>query len=100
MQRRGFMAAILAAGAAPAFVKAGTLMPLWVPNREIQALTYAEFERMLLRSVAESLGLSYEAIAAQSLYVPATYKHQPMRNPFPSDAHWPGVKRLFTGHSK
>lgn len=35
MQRRGFLAAILAAGAAPAIARSGVLMPLgrvWVPD--------------------------------------------------------------------
>lgn len=33
--RRGFLARILAAAAAPAFVKSTSLMPLWVPRDEI-----------------------------------------------------------------
>jgi hypothetical protein len=32
MNRRGLLGAILAAAAAPAFVKAGTLMPIYVPK--------------------------------------------------------------------
>lgn len=32
MNRRGLLGAVLAASAAPAFVKAGILMPLWVPK--------------------------------------------------------------------
>lgn len=32
MNRRGFLGAMLAAGAAPAIVRASSLMPLWVPR--------------------------------------------------------------------
>lgn len=32
MNRRGFLSAMLAAGTAPAIVKASSLMPLWVPR--------------------------------------------------------------------
>ncbi len=35
MNRRGFMGTILALGAAPAIVKAGSLMPIVVPDRRI-----------------------------------------------------------------
>lgn len=34
MNRRGLLGAVLAASVAPAFVKAGVLMPLWVPQLE------------------------------------------------------------------
>jgi hypothetical protein len=33
--RRGFLAAMLAASAAPAIVSASSLMPIYVPRREI-----------------------------------------------------------------
>ncbi len=32
MNRRGFLGAMLAAGAAPAIVKASSLMPIWTPK--------------------------------------------------------------------
>lgn len=35
MNRRGFLASILALGAAPAIVRAGSLMQLWVPRQQI-----------------------------------------------------------------
>ena len=35
MSRRGFLAALLASAVAPAYVKASSLMPILVPNREL-----------------------------------------------------------------
>ena len=35
IERRGFLSALLAAAAAPAFVKASSLMPILVPNKEL-----------------------------------------------------------------
>jgi hypothetical protein len=35
MQRRSFLAGMLAVAAAPAIVRASSLMPLWVPKKEI-----------------------------------------------------------------
>lgn len=35
MNRRGFLGAMLAAAAAPAIVKAESLMPIWVPKQEL-----------------------------------------------------------------
>lgn len=35
MSRRSFLAAILAASAAPAYVRAGSLMPIFVPRTDI-----------------------------------------------------------------
>lgn len=35
MQRRSFLAGMLAAAAAPAIIRASSLMPVWVPKKEI-----------------------------------------------------------------
>lgn len=37
--RRGLLAGILAAGAAPAIVRAGSIMPIWVPKAQIISLS-------------------------------------------------------------
>lgn len=37
--RRGFLAAMLAASAAPAIVRAGSLMPIWVPPQGLVLLS-------------------------------------------------------------
>jgi hypothetical protein len=38
LSRRGFLGAMLAAAAAPAFVKASSLMPIYVPKQEVLTL--------------------------------------------------------------
>lgn len=50
IQRRSFLAGILAAGVAPAFVRAGVLMPvkeIWVPPVEVIVLTDIGLETKL-----------------------------------------------------
>ena len=48
MNRRGFLGSILALGAAPAIVRAESLMTLWVPSQEVVELDYiAALERSI-----------------------------------------------------
>jgi hypothetical protein len=35
MDRRGFLRGVLAAGMAPAIVRAGSIMPIWVPKDDL-----------------------------------------------------------------
>lgn len=88
MQRRGFIGAILAAAAAPAIVKAESLMPIFVPKRfawapdapypiayssarehvlmmRNESMDYAAFQMLLLRQIAEGLGVPYPSLQKQ-----------------------------------
>ena len=77
MQRRGFLGAMLAAAAAPAYVRSESLMGIFVPKTyhtggiisplsevEVSMLRlrdyqYAEFEAHIVKCIAVSIGVSY-----------------------------------------
>lgn len=71
IDRRGFLGAILAAAAAPAFVKAGTLMPLWVPKAPGPLLLYPQLGDMTA-VVQAALDRAYE-IGAKVMFMPGAY---------------------------
>lgn len=55
MNRRGFIGSILALGAAPAVVRASSLMRLWTPSEEIARPTLEEVIRTTIRARAPEL---------------------------------------------
>jgi hypothetical protein len=55
MNRRGFLGAILTAAAAPAIVRAGSLMPIWLPQ---QGLIVATISDLLITRGVVSYGAS------------------------------------------
>lgn len=88
MQRRSFLSGIIAAAAAPAIVKAGSLMPIWVPkwhrggfawsgvvylNDSVFGKTsglyrnevFDEFVVMQLRHMAASMHIPYEELVME-----------------------------------
>lgn len=77
MQRRGFLGAMLAAAAAPAYVRAESLMGIFVPKTyhtggiisplseveasmvRLQNYQYVEFEAHIVKCIAVSIGVGY-----------------------------------------
>lgn len=64
--RRNFLKTMLAACAAPAIVKASSLMPIFVPKQE---LVYPEFK--IVESVTGRLGTSFAHMDEYAFYKPA-----------------------------
>jgi hypothetical protein len=68
MERRSFLAGILALGAAPAIVKAANIMPvapkLWVPNQDLTP-NEAAFQEGYLWGLSV---IAYDEIAARQVF--------------------------------
>ena len=82
MQRRSFLSGILAAASAPAIVKVGSLMPIWMPkwhrggvaapaswnlvrgpsNESFDQRAFDAFTAAQIRLIANSIGLPYDEI--------------------------------------
>lgn len=63
MNRRGFLGAIIAGAVAPAFVKAGNIMPLWVPKHVLD--------------LSPKLVLNVESLKPNSEFTFSTYLKTP-----------------------
>lgn len=93
MNRRGFLGAILAAGVAPAVVRAASLMPVRVLESDLvlplpfcyggepvfrqvlrrmgdlERYEYAEFQAATIRAIACGLGFPYEVSLRDEIYI-------------------------------
>lgn len=74
MNRRGFLSAILAAGVAPAVVKASSLMPVrrldgWLPHvygrlADLERYEFAEYQAAVVSAIAQGARLDVKDILA------------------------------------
>lgn len=65
MQRRSFLAAILAAGAAPAYVRASSLSPIVVPSSQVVVLVGPVLPDAELTMFARTVALTRGEVAAR-----------------------------------
>lgn len=82
MNRRGFLGAMLAAAVAPAFVKAESLMPLWVPSKEIITFDTSQWVHVVHHNVQDEYviyvdGKQYDSLsdALKKQLTPSHFNH-------------------------